>query len=260
MSTPFHAIDHIQDDGSQLLDAAIRAGLDAEVTSCPGWDMGELVWHIGRVWDTWSFVVSERVVTPDGMEPLRQRQVRPGDDLLIDWAAAAHTGLVSALRSTSIDTEVWTWTGVNQDAGWVRRRMAHETAVHRWDAERTVGDDYDIPIAMAADGIDEFLQWFSWRGERARPLPGTVHIHCTDTDRHVVTGSDDISAAHGEWIIRRLDSDGIDMEHAHEKGDVAIRGRARDILLWLWGRVGADQLEFIGDRELADELVGGSRR
>jgi hypothetical protein len=29
--------------------------------------------------------------------------------------------------------------------------MAQETAVHRWDAERTVGDVYEIPIALAAE-------------------------------------------------------------------------------------------------------------
>jgi uncharacterized protein (TIGR03083 family) len=258
MSTPFHAVDHIQDDGAQLLDAALRAGLATPVPSCPGWDMAELVWHIGTVWGTWSFVVSERITDPDDLAPLRER-VRPSDDLLVDWAAASHTGLLSALRNTAHGTELWTWAGP-QDVMWVRRRMAHETAVHRWDAERTIGDDYDIPIAMAADGIDEFLQWFSWRGERSRPLPGTAHIHCTDTDRDVATGSDDIDRAHGEWIIRRLDADGIDMDYAHEKGDVAIRGRAQAILLWLWGRDHGGDVEFLGDRAIADELVAGSHR
>ena len=259
MSTPFLAIEHIQQDGSQLLDAAQRTGLQAQVPSCPGWTMADLVWHIGAVWDTWSFVVSERITDAGDLEPLRQRQRRPADDLVLDWSAAAHTGVLSALRNAPPGTPVWTWTGSNQDVMWVRRRMAHETAVHRWDAEVTVGDPYDIPIAVAADGIDEFLQWFSWSG-RSRPLPGTVHIHCTDTDRAVDTGSDDIAAANGEWIIHRLDGDGIDMAHAHEKGDVAIRGRARDILLWLWGRTAGEGVEFLGDTAIADELVGGAKR
>ncbi len=260
MSTPFLAVDHIQEDGSQLLDAAERAGMQAQVPSCPGWTMADLVWHIGRVWDTWSYVVSERITDAEDLEPLHERQERPADDFVLDWAAAAHTGVLSALRTAPPGTQVWTWTGSNQDVMWVRRRMAHETAVHRWDAEGAIGDPYEIPIAVAADGIDEFLQWFSWTGGRSRPLPGSVHIHCTDTDRDVDTGSDDIEAAYGEWIIHRLDGDGIDMDHAHEKGDVAIRGRARDILLWLWGRTSGDGVEFLGDKAIADELVGGSMR
>ncbi len=134
--------------------------------------------------------------------------------------------------------------------------MAQETAVHRWDAERTVGDVYEIPIAVAADGIDEYLQWFAPRG-RASSIGGTAHIHCTDTDRHVATGSDDIDAVNGEWMIHRLDENGIEFEQAHAKGDVAIRGRARDVLLWLWGRDGGP-VELIGDEDVAHRIVSGA--
>jgi uncharacterized protein (TIGR03083 family) len=134
--------------------------------------------------------------------------------------------------------------------------MAQETTVHRWDAERTVGDVYEIPIAVAADGIDEFLQWFAPKN-RSTSIGGTAHIHCTDTDHALSTGSDDVRAINGEWMIHRLDADGIEFEHAHAKGDVAIRGRARDILLWLWGREGGP-VEFLGDETVAQRLVSGA--
>jgi hypothetical protein len=36
----------------------------------------------------------------------------------------------------------------------------------------------------------------------------------------------------------------------HAKGDVAARGSASDLLLFLWGRVSAERLEVFGDAEL----------
>jgi hypothetical protein len=41
------------------------------------------------------------------------------------------------------------------------------------------------------------------------------------------------------------------------RSDVAIRGRARDILLWLWGR-GGGPIEFIGDEAIARRIVAGA--
>jgi uncharacterized protein (TIGR03083 family) len=255
MQLPYDATEHLRTDGSQLLDAAERTGLDAPVVSCPGWKMADLVWHIGEVWSFWGLVVEKRITKREQLEA-EPDWARPRDDLLIDWATAAHTGIFAALTATVPTTEVWTWTGANRDVWWVRRRMAQETTVHRWDAERTVGDVYEIPIAVAADGIDEFLQWFAPKN-RSTSIGGTAHIHCTDTDHALSTGSDDVRAINGEWMIHRLDADGIEFEHAHAKGDVAIRGRARDILLWLWGREGGP-VEFLGDETVAQRLVSGA--
>jgi len=255
MSLPYHATEHVLRDGQQLIDAARRTGLDAPVESCPGWNMRDLAWHMGQVWTFWGRIVSEQLTD---VERVRAAPglTQPGDSVLLDWVAAAHNGIFSALNSAHADSEVWTWTGGNQDVWWVRRRMAQETAVHRWDAERTVGDSYEIPIAVAADGIDEYLQWFAPRG-RTASIGGTAHIHCTDTDRDVATGSDDIDAVNGEWMIHRLDQDGIEFDRSHQKGDVAIRGRARDVLLWLWGR-DAGPVELLGDADVAHRIVSGA--
>jgi uncharacterized protein (TIGR03083 family) len=255
MALPYNATRHVLRDGSQIIDAAQRTGLDAPVESCPGWTMRDLLLHIGDVWSFWSLVVRKRITTIEALKA-EPDHAHPSDDLLLDWVSAAHNGIHASLNSTPPDTEIWTWTGANRDLWWLRRRMAQETAVHRWDAERTVGDVYEIPIAVAADGIDEFLQWFAPKN-RSASIGGTAHIHCTDTDREVATGSDDIDAVNGEWMIHRLDENGIEFEQAHAKGDVAIRGRARDILLWLWGRDGGP-VEFIGDEAVARRIVLGS--
>ena len=255
MPLPYYATQHVFRDGQQLIDAAQRSGLDAPVESCPGWNMRDLAWHIGQVWSFWGTIVHKQLTD---IEQVRAEPdvAQPSDDVLLDWVTAAHNSIYSLLNSTPTETEVWTWTGAKQDIWWVRRRMAQETAVHRWDAERTVGDVYEIPIAVAADGIDEYLQWFAPRG-RSSSIGGTAHIHCTDTERDVATGSDDIDAVNGEWMIHRLDENGIEFEQAHAKGDVAIRGRARDVLLWLWGRDGGP-VELIGDEDVANRIVSGA--
>ncbi|MFW2335976.1 maleylpyruvate isomerase family mycothiol-dependent enzyme [Ilumatobacter sp.] len=255
MSLPYHATEHVFRDGQQLIDAARRAGLDAPVESCPGWNMRDLAWHIGQVWTFWGRIVGEQLTDVEQVRATPE-VAQPSDSVLLDWVAAAHNGIFSVLNSARADAEVWTWTGSNQDVMWVRRRMAQETAVHRWDAERTVGDAYEIPIAVAADGIDEFLQFFAPR-RRTTSIGGTAHIHCTDTDRDVETGSDDIDAVNGEWMIHRLDEHGIEFDREHQKGDVAIRGRARDVLLWLWGR-DAGPVELLGDADVARRIVSGA--
>ena len=66
----------------------------------------------------------------------------------------------------------------------------------------------------------------------------TLHFHSTD--------------AHGEWVITRT-ADGIDVEHAHAKGDVAARGPASDLLLMVWGRKLPEDLEVFGEMGLLTE-------
>ena len=67
----------------------------------------------------------------------------------------------------------------------------------------------------------------------------TLHLHCTDGE--------------GEWLVR-LDPDGVSSSHEHAKGDVAARGTASDLLLFLYGRVDPEQLEVFGDASLLATL------
>lgn len=253
-SLPYDAIAHLRTDAVRFLELVTDHGFHHPVPSCPGWNLGDLAWHLGTVWDRWGRIVSEQVTTLEDIHRLGQ-PARPSDALLIDWVTAAHTSMFSALASAGDDTEVWTWTGANRSARWVERRMTQETAVHRWDAATAVGVPYEIPTAVAADGIDEFLMWFAGRrvSEGAAPVGGTVHLHCTDTDSEVSEGADDRSRAIGEWMVTRLDETGIEFTRAHAKGDAAVRGRADDLLLWLWRR-DAGEVEILGDVGVAERF------
>jgi uncharacterized protein (TIGR03083 family) len=249
---PYDPHAQLRTDAVQFLDIVTKHGFEHAVPSCPDWNLGDLAWHLGNVWSRWGRIVSEGVTTLEGVQAI-ERPVRPSDDLLIDWVTAAYTGLFSALASTSDDTEVWTWTGSNQPEIWVERRMTQETAVHRWDATTAVGRSYEIPVAVAADGIDEFLMWFAGRrvSEGALPVGGSVHLHCTDT--HVDHGSTERAAANGEWLVTRLDESGIEFTREHAKGDAAVRGTANNLLLWLWRREGGP-VEILGDTAVAERF------
>lgn len=251
---PYDPIAHLRTDAVRLLEIVADHGFEHSVPSCPGWDLGDLAWHVGGVWSFWGRVVSEHVTSADTLRGWSEPE-RPSDDLLLDWVTAAHTAMFSALARAGNDQEVWTWTGANRHTSWVERRMTQETAVHRWDASNAVALPYDIPTAVAADGIDEFLTWFAARrtAPGAAPVDGTVHLHCTDTDDHVSEGADDRTAVGGEWLVRRLDDDGIEFTREHAKGDAAVRGRASDLLLWLWRR-DAGPVEILGDEAVAQRF------
>jgi hypothetical protein len=53
-----------------------------------------------------------------------------------------------------------------------------------------------------------------------------VHLHAAD---------DDDLPRPGEWMFT-FQPDGVDVEHRHGKGDMAVRGPAGQLLLFVWNR------------------------
>lgn len=238
----------VVDESAALLAAASAAGPGDAVPGCPDWTVNDLVWHIGTVQDFWAFVVTESAPTPESYpKPLRPEGATPAESfaLLRTFAAARAATLAQVLRAADPADRVWTWTGP-QPVAWVLRRMAHEVAVHRFDAERSAGREHRLDPALAADGIDEFLTIMTALPPQGSPLAGTVHLHCTDTAGEWTVGLD----GDGRYVVRR--------EHA--KGDVALRGASHDLLMVLWGRVGRATVESFGDPALADAFLAGLRR
>jgi uncharacterized protein (TIGR03083 family) len=211
------------------------------VPSCPGWTIDDLVWHLGEVHWFWATDVELRASDPQSVE--QTKPVRPSDfPGLVAWGRAQGARLLHLLDATPGDTPVWTWALNEADhtVAFVRRHQVQEAAVHRWDMQLAATDTPPDPVPpdVASDSIDEFLAVTVPWGVRAdKPLNGTVHIHCTDTE--------------GEWFVH---ADG-QLERIHAKGDVAVRGTASDILLALYERVPLDSLDVIGHGSLARELI-----
>lgn len=228
-------------DAEGLLAAARDAGPAAPVPGCPEWTATDLVWHIGEVHRFWATILEGSLAE----RPADWPPERPGTEAEI-WAFAEESArrIVAACRDADPATPVWTWCeGEGADrAGWVIRRMAQETAVHRLDAEQTAGRAFRIDAALAADGIDELLMWFYPYTVRAgqHPTGGSIHVHVTDAD--------------GEWTIA---PDGT-VTTGHAKGDAALRGPAHDLLAVIWRRQPLDSIEVFGDTDLADRFVAAT--
>ena len=238
MPLAYDALLQIRNDGVGLIDIVEYHDPNTPIAACPEWTLSDLAWHVGKVWDFWSRVVEEHMTDVETVKTI----VEPGKlsgDALIEWITASHTAIYAALVDARPEREVWTWTGQNQNVEWVRRRMAQETAVHRWDAQLAAGATQPIDAALAVDGIDEFLTWFM---EPPGDGPGgSIHIHAAD--------------AEGEWYIEPS-GERWTVEREHRKGDVALRGPASDLLLALWRRVPRTDLDVVGDEAVADRFLG----
>jgi len=230
----------VQAEGTALGDAAAR-DLGAPVPAAPGWDTTELLRHIGLIHVRSSVILRsgtmERPSRKNGMLP------DPPEDGVLEWYRSSLAALVEDLRNVGDpDRPVYSFAADHQRAGFWPRRMAHETAVHRVDAQQAVGGPVDgVDAAFAVDGIDEILTIFvPALGDGRTPGDGrTVHLHATD--------------AEGEWLIR-FEPDGLAVDTGHAKGDAAVRGPAGELLLWLWGRRPLEGLEVFGDDDAARAL------
>ena len=231
-------LEALRRDSAALLAAARAADPATAIEDCPGWTPVDLVWHIGEVHWFWSSIVGDRLPGPDAyVAPERP----DADDEVFAFAERSAHRLDDVLSSTDPSTEVWTWSEPH-DAGFVIRRMAHETAVHRVDAERAVGRDHRIEPELAADGVDEFLTHFlRWAAKDAEPIGGSIHLHCGDTA--------------GEWTVTMDDDGGWNVAREHSKGDAALRGDAHDLLMMLWRRAPLDAVQVFGDRDVTARFV-----
>ena len=235
---PDRLLGSLRRDAAALLEAVRAAGPDAPVPWCPGWTATDLAWHIGEVHEFWGTIVADRLDGPDAYV----QSTRPATfDDTVTFAESTAAELLDALEASDPATPVWTW-GSDKTVGFVLRRMAHETSVHRLDAERAAGREHTIDAELAADGVDEFLfEFLAWVAADAAALDGSVHLHCTDVA--------------GEWLVRDDGAGRYDVTREHAKGDAAMRGPAQDLLLVLWRRLPLDAVDVIGDRATAERFV-----
>jgi uncharacterized protein (TIGR03083 family) len=237
-------LDQLAQNSARLADAAAAAGVDAPVPSCPGWTVTDLLDHVVRG-DDWARRIVEqgRTGSTDRVQHAEPDPSLQGDALVQAFRDGADA-LVAELSSVSPDTPVWTFSSTNRTAAFWQRRRSQETAIHRYDAELAAGTPTPLDAALAVDGIDEILTVFLPRlADNFGPMgDGTVHLHCTDVD--------------GEWLFARRDGE-ITVTAEHAKGDVAARGTASDLLLFLWRRVPASRLEVFGDAELLERFSEG---
>ena len=229
-------VSQVETDGRRLIEVA-RSDPAAAVPTCGRWTLRDLAGHMGWVHGLVGSYVAARATEPLSTEQMPQV---PDDDSAVDFAAGALDRLVDALAGIDPDTPVWNWSP-RPDAGFYFRRMLHETSVHRWDAENAVSDTGPVDGEQGRDGVDEFFDFVlpNAQQRKRRDLPsGSLHLHRTDGD--------------GEWIVH-ADGDEVVMEHAHVKGDAAVRGPGGALFLAMWSRLPLDDaaLTVVGDEATA---------
>lgn len=233
----------VEQEGKLFAAAALRAGLDAEVVDCPGWTVRDLVRHLAEI-HLWAAAQVSNRATKMWVDELAELSgywpdlavFWPEDDKLIDWYLETSTNLVHELRSAPSDLECRTFLPAASPLAMWARRQAHETAVHRFDAERAAQSDTWFDPRFAADGVDEILAAFAPRGSKF-PIdsPGTMAVHASDTDDawHVTMAPDGITTIKGDG-----------------PADVTLTGTATDLYLVLWNRREDSAVTVIGDQDL----------
>jgi uncharacterized protein (TIGR03083 family) len=220
---------------SGALAEAAAGNLERGVPGCPEWTVADLLWHMGEVHHFWGSVAEGRLQSPQNVDPV----ARPEDEDLIPWLGDRSERLVRVLEGADPSTPVWTWSA-QKEMAFIPRRMAHETAVHRWDAQSATGSELAIDPQLAVDGIDEFLDLHLPASGDFSIGSESLHLHSTD--------------APGEWVIR-IGGGVLEVAREHAKGDAAVRGPASDLLLLLWRRRAPSDVEVIGDPEALDRFL-----
>lgn len=251
-----HTLDHdsycsrVALEIERFADSLSQVDADTLVPSCPEWRAKDLATHMGMI-HRWV----DQTVRNQSREPLEFTQF--GRDLPQEWVGfsgwlgSMATPLSQTLRQADLDGPAWSFTD-NQRASFWPRRMLHETAVHRVDAELAAGQQPQIDADTAVDGIDESLYLLSFGHPfRAGPpdLRGggeTVHLHGTDVDVH--------------WLIR-LEPDGHTWEHLSDTPSVppsvTVLGNAAGLHLFQYNRLHSHdaRVHVTGDRTVLSDWL-----
>ncbi|RRO13095.1 maleylpyruvate isomerase family mycothiol-dependent enzyme [Saccharopolyspora rhizosphaerae] len=240
MDRDFH-LKAFQEQGDAFRRAVQQAGPDVEVPSCPGWDVRQLTGHLAR---SYARARLSLQVEPGGFRP--EAPEAPADfDAALSWWDELRSGLLTELSTMDPDRPVWAIFDGGTPTTWARR-VAHETAIHRLDAELALGQGGDLVFdpELAADGIDELLVTLLPLGDwSSHQHSGTVLYHAADAGRAwLVTYRPGGAPVIGGPADAGLETDGT------------VAGTADALYRRVWGRPSTALVT--GDHALADVAAG----
>lgn len=214
-------VNRLESDGQLLIAAARRAGWDTAVPRVD-WTVRDLVTHTGGIHRWAADIITTSSATAD--TPAGNAVgTGPGDDELAEWFENGHVALVATLRSAAAELECVTFLPADSPLHFWARRQAHETAIHRVDAEGAAGEEITLfDAAFAQDGIAEILRGFAVRKRNAVPRAATLGLDAADGPSWLITfGGERTEAVESEDLIGT---------------DVTVRGVSSDLYRWLWNR------------------------
>ncbi|RCV51641.1 maleylpyruvate isomerase family mycothiol-dependent enzyme [Marinitenerispora sediminis] len=226
-------------EGRLFADVAAQTDPAAPVPGCPGWQVRDLITHLGSVHRWATGFVAEGRQEPTGLPDAPEL----ADDELVPWFREGHQRLVAALSAAPADLSCWSFLPAPSPLAFWARRQALETAVHRVDAESALGGDLSpLEPAFAAEGIDELLTGFHARGTSPvhTDSPKTLWIRATDVADAAWTAHISDGPLRAERSARQPDA-----------VDCGYEGTAADLYLVLWNRLPLEAVRITGDAGVA---------
>ncbi|EHR62496.1 maleylpyruvate isomerase family mycothiol-dependent enzyme [Saccharomonospora cyanea] len=233
-------LDVIGYEAELLVETSRAAAPGTAVPTCPGWTLGEIVRHVGSVHRAASHWLLR------GEAPRRwQRDPSPGQTVQ-SYLREGTEGLRDVIAAREPSEPAATWWGGDPTTGFWCRRMAHETTVHRVDAEQAAGvESAEISHDVALDGIDEAL--LLWFGHRLPMLGVTATRPATVA----------VTVAGCRWTARMTPEATVAWRspaYDAEEVDAVVSGEPDRVFLWLWGRQGPGAVTVTGDEDAAGQL------
>jgi uncharacterized protein (TIGR03083 family) len=232
-------IDALRQHGTLLADAAERAGLDAPVPPCEPWLVKDLLRHTGYIHRWAARHITERPATVlDGPSEDEILKTGAADGELLAWFRAGHAALVQTLEAADPALQTATFIAAPSPLAFWARRQAHETAIHRADAESALGTLPCYPPPYAADGIDELIMGF---GRRRKYQPradheGVLRIRAVDTgdEWHIEAHEGSMHPRRGP--ARPAGATPAADAASDDRPGCTVTGPASGLYLFLWNR------------------------
>lgn len=241
-------IGYVAAEGDKFAAAAERGELDVGIRACEGWDMRDLVRHLGLI-HLWAagnvaYAQDDWLDADDIPDMARYWPALasswPDDSELVSWYRQTRENLVRVLDSAPADHQCFSFLPAPTPVTMWARRQASEIAIHRFDAEDTRGIPSHFEPEFAADMLDELLSGFAPRpsaNEIEVESDRVLHVHAHDVDEH--------------WYLT-IGPEGIESSRQGGDADLTITATAAELYLLMWNRADGSTVTFTGNAELMD--------
>lgn len=239
-------IKFVRSEGDLFATAAEQGELDVDVTPCPGWDMREMVRHLGLIhlWAAGNVAFpKDEWLEADDLTDLAELWPElaaswPDDAELITWYRKTLANLIRVLETAPDDVEAFTFLAAPTPLTMWSRRQASEIAVHRFDAEVSRGITSHFEPQFATDMLDELLSAFAPRPrEIDMDEERTLLIHAKDVDEH--------------WYLT-IGPKGITTTRDKRDADLTVTATAAELYLSMWNRTPDSSVKLTGDTSVMD--------
>lgn len=239
---------------SLMAQAVTEADLDAQVPTCPGWTVRDLVEHVGTV-HLWAAQAARTGARPDPFPACE-----PAERTLPQWYADCAQELVETLTGLDPAEPCWTFSRDDRTVRFWNRRQLHETTIHWVDVLLASGQPLpgspELTSEVADDGVDELLGFFLPRQLHLQRMPqamlsAPVAVRAIDTGHRwlVQPAEAGVRVTRDEAAGPGDQSDGTD--HAGRSAVAEVSGSAPELYLALWKRADDSAFDLAGDAVVA---------